>query len=122
PPELQGLLKNAGCADVAVAGEQYVDRLREAGAPTVLTDADLLDGDSVEPAVIADKDTLDDGDALILFTSGTTGLPKAVAITGRQLTRRIKGMAAPFRADARPSVGMMCVPFFHVGGGLGALG
>ena len=43
PPELQGLLKNAGCADVAVAGEPYVDRLREAGAPTVLTDADLVD-------------------------------------------------------------------------------
>jgi acyl-CoA synthetase (AMP-forming)/AMP-acid ligase II len=118
PPELQGLLKNAGCADVAVAGEPYVDRLREAGAPTVLTGADLtLDGR--EPASPADNDDLD---ALVLFTSGTTGLPKAVGITGRQLTRRIRGMAAPFRADAEPVVGMMCVPFFHVGGALGTLG
>ncbi len=31
-------------------------------------------------------------------------------------------MAAPFRADATPSIGMMCVPFFHVGGALGTLG
>ena len=59
---------------------------------------------------------------MILFTSGTTGLPKAVSITSRQLNMRIRGMSAPFRADAKPSVGMMCVPFFHVGGSLGMLG
>lgn len=122
PPELQGLLKNAGCADVAVAGEQYADRLREAGVPAVLTGIDLLDGDTVEPVAGADADALADRDALILFTSGTTGLPKAVAISARRLTMRIRGMAAPFRADAPPSVGMMCVPFFHVGGALGTLG
>jgi acyl-CoA synthetase (AMP-forming)/AMP-acid ligase II len=122
PPELHGLLKSADCAGVAIAGEAYVDRLREAGAPTVLTVADLLGQPS--PAAPADDmlDDVDDRDALILFTSGTTGLPKAVGITGRQLTRRIRGMSAPFRADAKPSVGMMCVPFFHVGGALGTLG
>lgn len=118
PPELRGLLTNAGCAEVAVAGEPYVDRLREAGAPTVLTDADLLAGAS--PSAPPGDDP--DRDALVLFTSGTTGLPKAVGISGRQLARRIKGMTAPFRADAPPSVGMTCVPFFHVGGALGTLG
>ena len=41
PPELRGLLKNAGCAGVGVAGEAYADRLRDAGATTVLTEADL---------------------------------------------------------------------------------
>ena len=124
PPELQGLLKNAGCADVAVAGEPYVDRLREAGAATVLSESDLVGGPSPialqEPPHITD--TPDDGDALILFTSGTTGLPKPIGITSRRLTMRIKGMTPPFRADAKPSIGMMSVPFFHVGGALGILG
>jgi acyl-CoA synthetase (AMP-forming)/AMP-acid ligase II len=120
PPELRGLLKNAGCADVAVAGEAYVDRLREAGAATVLTESDLARGPS--PASPDISDIPQDADALILFTSGTTGLPKAVSITNGQLTVRIRGMSAPFRADAKPSVGMMCVPFFHVGGSLGMLG
>ena len=124
PPELQGLLKNAGCADVAVAGEPYVDRLREAGAATVLSESDLAGGPS--PAALQEPphitDTPDDGDALILFTSGTTGLPKPIGITSRRLTMRIKGMTPPFRADAKPSIGMMSVPFFHVGGALGILG
>ena len=31
-------------------------------------------------------------------------------------------MSAPFRAHAKPSVSMLSVPFFHVGGALGVLG
>jgi acyl-CoA synthetase (AMP-forming)/AMP-acid ligase II len=120
PREIRGLLENAGCVEVAVAGVPYADRLREAGVPTVLTLADLvaISGRPGDEAV----EGADDRDALILFTSGTTGLPKPIAITSAQLTSRIKGMAAPFRAQAKPSVGMMCVPFFHVGGALGILG
>ena len=46
--ELQGLVKNAGCVDVAVAGESYADRVRDAGVPTVLTAADLTSPSSSE--------------------------------------------------------------------------
>jgi acyl-CoA synthetase (AMP-forming)/AMP-acid ligase II len=124
PPELRGLIKNAGCADGAVAGEPYIGRLREAGAATVLSESDFFAGPSTirlaKPANITDAP--DDKDALILFTSGTTGLPKAIAISNGRLSMRIEGMARPFRADAQPSVGMMSVPFFHVGGALGILG
>lgn len=121
PPELRELLKNADCADVAVAGDPYRDRVREAGAPTVLSDTDLAAASATasSPNITG---TRAEGDALVLFTSGTTGLPKAVGISDRRLMMRIMGMTPPFRADARPSIGMMSVPFFHVGGALGILG
>ena len=120
PPELRGLAKNAECATVGVAGEAYVDRLLEAGLSKAFTVADLLnDGEKSAPPPAED---VDDRDALILFTSGTTGLPKAIAITQGQLNARITGVATPFRADAPPTVSMMSVPFFHVGGAIGVLG
>lgn len=118
--ELRVLLDSAGCSAVGIAGELYADKLREAGASTALTAADLVD-DGPGPAALPVED-VDERDALILFTSGTTGLPKAVDISSRQLNLRIRRMSAPFRVDAAPSVTMMCVPFFHVGGALGMLG
>jgi acyl-CoA synthetase (AMP-forming)/AMP-acid ligase II len=118
--ELQVLLRNAGCVEVGVAGEPYAGKLRAAGAAKTLTPADLFGGERLSP-VPAVKEVAD-RDALVLFTSGTTGIPKAVGITSAQLTARIRGIGAAFRADAAPTVGMMCVPFFHVGGSLGMLG
>jgi acyl-CoA synthetase (AMP-forming)/AMP-acid ligase II len=119
PPELRDLLRNAGCAAVGVAGEAYAGRLRAAGATKTVTPADVLSDRQLSP--VSPVEEAADRDALVLFTSGTTGLPKAVGITGGQLSARIRGIAAPFRADAAPTVGMMCVPFFHVGGSLGML-
>ncbi|AGB23789.1 acyl-CoA synthetase (AMP-forming)/AMP-acid ligase II [Mycobacterium sp. JS623] len=118
PPELHELVTNAGCSSVGVAGDAYVDRLVDAGVPTVFTTAELL-GDTNKSPVAEDVDDLD---ALILFTSGTTGLPKSVAISQRQLGARITGITTPFRADKPPTVSMMSVPFFHVGGAVGVLG
>lgn len=118
--ELRELLHNAGCAGVGVAGEAYASRLRAAGATRTLTAADLLRDDQRSP--VSPVDEVADREALVLFTSGTTGLPKAVGISSGQLSARIRGFALPFRADASPIVGMMCVPFFHVGGSLGMLG
>lgn len=119
PSELQVLLHHAGCADVGVAGEEYAVRLSRAGASKALTAADLLSEGRVAAPPTQDVDHCE---ALVLFTSGTTGLPKAIGITHAQLGARITGFSAPFRPGAPPAVSMMCVPFFHVGGALGMLG
>jgi acyl-CoA synthetase (AMP-forming)/AMP-acid ligase II len=87
---------------------------------SVFTPGDLVnDGKTTTPPV---AENLDDRDALVLFTSGTTGLPKAIGITQRQLSARITGVATPFDVYRPPTVSMMSVPFFHVGGAIGVLG
>ena len=120
PSEVQRLVENAGCAAVGVAGEAYVDRLLEAGLSQAFTATAL--SDDRETSAPPPAEDVDERDALILFTSGTTGLPKAIGITHGQLSARIRGVTTPFRADAVPTVSLMSVPFFHVGGAIGVLG
>ena len=100
PPELRELISTSGCADVGIAGETYVDRVREAGARQVLSAAEMLGGGlATQPAA----EDVDDRDGLVLFTTGTTGLPKAIGITNGQLLARTRGVAAPFRAAVAPA-------------------
>ena len=60
-----------------------------------------------------------DRPALVLFTSGTTGLPKAVPISHDRVDLRVRAYRAPFDRERPAAVGLMCVPSFHVGGMLG---
>lgn len=116
--EVAALLETANCAKVVLAGERFSTRV-PATART-LTGSDVLSGQG-DATPIAPQGQ-DSHDGLVLFTSGTTGLPKAVPISHGVLSRRILGFSTPFDAATKPSVGMMCVPFFHVGGSLGMLG
>lgn len=117
-PELRALLDHAGCCQVAVAGEAFADRLP--GVATVLTADDLVAPEAPTTASDAGGGGVDRA-AMVLFTSGTTGLPKTVEIGGRQLAARLGRTSQPFAPDTPPVAVMMCVPYFHVGGSLGLL-
>jgi acyl-CoA synthetase (AMP-forming)/AMP-acid ligase II len=105
-PELRELSDLVKAGDVAVAGSDHRERL----GGTVLGSEILLAGagDHLEAEPPAD--------AVILFTSGTTGLPKPVPVPSSTLAERL----APYAAVAEPGVRLMCVPVQHVGGLLGA--
>jgi long-chain acyl-CoA synthetase len=48
-------------------------------------------------------------------------VPKPVGVTHEQIAARVGAYRAPFDATRPPSVAMMCVPSFHIGGMLGLL-
>ncbi|KAH7009332.1 hypothetical protein B0J12DRAFT_611749 [Macrophomina phaseolina] len=53
--------------------------------------------------------------ALILHTSGTTGRPKAVPLTHRNITRSIKNVQATYKLGPRDR-GLLVMPLFHIHG------
>lgn len=62
-----------------------------------------------------------DRTALILFTSGTTGLPKPVPIGHQALIDRLRFYAPGFDPAQPAGVRLMAAPLFHIGGLLGLL-
>ncbi|MGH9090518.1 MAG: class I adenylate-forming enzyme family protein, partial [Acidimicrobiales bacterium] len=108
-----------------VAGAAYAGVLAATAGSRVLGAAELLAGTApAGPPVEAVAAPGGPGpgpgdDAVVLFTSGTTGTPKAVPLSHGILGARVAAFAP--RAEPRPSVALMCVPLVHVGGMLGML-
>jgi acyl-CoA synthetase (AMP-forming)/AMP-acid ligase II len=118
-PDELGALATAVDARVGVAGEPF-----RAGLTAAL-DGAVLGEDDVTDAAEADADAVhavdDADDALVLFTSGTTGRPKPVAISHGVVAERLAFYAAPVDPHAPAVLDMMSAPIFHIGGTLGLL-
>ena len=84
----------------------------DALAPRLLVEAPL-EGDEKEFRALAEVDP--DAVHSVLFTSGTTGAPKPVALTNRN--HRASAMASAWNLGVAPDDRWLCVlPLFHVGG------
>ncbi|MBW0104054.1 class I adenylate-forming enzyme family protein [Pseudonocardia sp. KRD291] len=58
---------------------------------------------------------LDRDDALLMYTSGSTGVPKGVRQTHRNIAAQVEGVIDLYEIDAGDHV-LNCMPLFHVGG------
>ncbi len=89
-----------GAADLGI----QVIRVTEPDARGLLGDRPPL-GDWTERA--------DDDDAVILYTSGTTGLPKGAELTHANLVRNAEVTATTLIGSSPSDVVMGCLPLFH---------
>jgi long-chain acyl-CoA synthetase len=102
--------------------EQHGAALPETQARMLLTDLQGVDTETPVAPVTPPPSAEDDA-AVILFTSGTTGLPKGAVLSHRgiiatlhailTLTRRVP---APGGEIAPPSKSLLSLPLFHIGG------
>ena len=112
--ELRQLVALVG-ARVGMAGPAFTERLGDAvGGPVLGLSA------VVEAEEFAGPSVGDPGDvALVLFTSGTTGLPKPVSISHGVVADRLSYWTRPIDPDVDQAVDMLSAPIFHIGGTLG---
>ena len=115
--EVGVLMEVVESAPIGVAGAAYADVLRRAGQAEVLGLGELVPGRQLEDAPVSDP--APQADAVVLFTSGTTGTPKAVPLPHSMVASRIAAYSPT--VEPAPSVALMCVPFVHIGGMLGLL-
>jgi acyl-CoA synthetase (AMP-forming)/AMP-acid ligase II len=117
PGEMAALCQMIG-ARVGIAGTDQRDKLADALGGTVLTrEVIVTAGDTPLPELVIEEDAT----GLILFSSGSTGLPKPVYISHRTVSDRLTYYGTPVYPDVDPPIDMMSVPLFHIGGTLGLL-
>jgi acyl-CoA synthetase (AMP-forming)/AMP-acid ligase II len=109
-PELQALLQDSR-AKLLFCGPAFAETARQLSPDRTVT----FDGADDCP----DDDPRQDGDlnaiVLQLYTSGTTGRPKGVQTTNRNLSNLTAGLPEYWSVD-ESSVSLVAMPLFHIGG------
>ncbi|ALN57203.1 AMP-binding enzyme [Lysobacter enzymogenes] len=105
-------------AKLVVVGDVFLRTMplfEAKAAPVVSADA-LAEGAALEPVECGEDDI-----AFLQLTSGSTGLPKAVAISHRNLHENAAAMVSASKLDPRDDVLVSWLPLFHDMGMIGFL-
>ena len=89
-------------------------RLFERLAPAALGDA--ATGPTGRRRIDVESMPTDDGDAVVVATSGATGDPKGVVLTHEALAAHAQAVHARLRVDPTADRWLACLPLAHVGG------
>jgi O-succinylbenzoic acid--CoA ligase len=114
-PGFVGALQRAWDAgDAVVVLDHRVPPKAQADVLDTLAASEIVadDGTTATP----DGRRMDDGDALVVTTSGTTGRPKAVVLTHDAVAASAHATSARLEVDPGRDHWLACLPLAHVGG------
>ena len=114
PREVLAILADAEPA-ILVVDPAAAPLVAEASCDTLITDLDYLAWRDASPPHDPGELAGPDETALILYTSGTTGTPKGVELTGRNLGCALHELHAGIGLDQN-SVCAAPIPLFHIAG------
>ncbi|UXA14360.1 long-chain-fatty-acid--CoA ligase [Mycobacterium sp. SMC-8] len=122
-PEMRHVIVDSG-ARIVVVGEEFAGHLEAIEAEL---DADIVvigsharwpafhewvaEHPAVDPGVVTGPDDL----VFLMYTSGTTGLPKGVMLSNTNYVCKTGGVAGPWQFDA-DAVSLAVMPLFHMAG------
>ena len=117
--EIAALAAAAGCGEIGLGGAEARKQMSAALGREPVEEDVLLRRPPIgeSPPLAGSSDDV----ALVLFTGGTTGLPKPIPITHQILEARVRGFSPPPDPAATPVITLVCVPFHHVAGLVGML-
>lgn len=115
--EVQGQLDDAAVS-VVVTTPGLADRARSHGRRRVIVAGNAPGAASLSELLASTSDAVDvdvdcDSVALLPYSSGTTGLPKGVMLTHRQLVTSCRQIARSIEADAH-DITLAVAPWFHI--------
>lgn len=104
----------------AVPGPAFVEALRrawDAGHAVAPVDPRLpAPARAARLAALRPGDGVEEGDALVVCTSGTTGTPKAAVLTHAALAAHARAASARLAVDPAADRWLACLPLAHLGG------
>jgi long-chain acyl-CoA synthetase len=109
PPPILKLMVGSVRAETVITSEEFVPRLMEAAIPCWLYEAKPASTTLVPPAERKREA------AVLLFTSGTTGMPKTVELSDRNILDNIEGCRLETGFDDK-QIMLAILPLFHAFG------
>lgn len=109
PPPILKLMVGSVRAETVITSEEFVPRLVEAGIPCWLYEIGSVNSSSV-PMEMFQREA-----AVLLFTSGTTGMPKTVELSEGNILANIEGCRLETGFDDKQRM-LAILPLFHAFG------